>query len=119
MQNTREGNVRFYRGDIVHIGKRDVRGSEQSGNRYGVVVSNAAANRYSPVLEIVLLTTAKKKPIPTHATITSAPLPSIALCEQVISQDRACLKRTGRRCSESEMDEVNRCLAISLGLISW
>lgn len=46
----------FYRGDIFFIAHSPVSGSEQGGHRPGVIVSNDLANRYSPNVEVVFLT---------------------------------------------------------------
>lgn len=53
----------FYRGDIFFIAHSPVSGSEQGGHRPGVIVSNDLANRYSPNVEVVFLTSQEKKPM--------------------------------------------------------
>lgn len=112
--------TKFYRGDIVFVDTPPTVGSEQGGARFGVIVSNAACNHHSPVLELVYLTTKTKQPLPTHVIITSSPRRSTVLCEQVDSVDRRRLRQTGRRCSIQEMQDINRGLTISLGLIeTW
>lgn len=56
--------------------------------------------------------------MPTHVRITSAPRESIALCEQINSVDT---ERIGNYCghlTDKEMSEVDRALAVSLGIDS-
>ena len=50
----------------------------QQGVRPVVVVSNDAANRYSPVVTVVPLTSQRKKPLPTHVVIRDHGLKKIS-----------------------------------------
>ena len=76
-----------------------VGGSIQSGTRPVVIVSNDAANRFSPVITAVPLTSnLHKTALPTHVLLRERGLtsPSLALCEQILSMDKSCLiKRIG------------------------
>ncbi len=91
-------------------------GSEQSGRRPGIVVSNNLANQHSPVVEVVFLTTAHKGRLPTHVKIDSALGPSISLCEQITSVDKSRFGDYIGCLTESEMASVESALAISIGL---
>lgn len=71
------------RGEIYYIRPGEAVGSEQYGGRPGIIVSNDKNNRYSRTVEVVMLTTRQKKPLPTHVHIRSAKYPSTALCEQI------------------------------------
>jgi mRNA interferase MazF len=108
------------RGDIFYIendSERRPSGSEQRFARPGIIVSNDTCNRFSPTIEAVFLTAKTKKPLPTHVQITSALLPSIALCEQITTVAK---KRLGKWCgklTDSEMQAVDKALAISIGLL--
>lgn len=74
------------RGEIYYVRPASVNvGSEQIAGRPAIVVSNDKANQYSPVVEMVYLTTQPKGSLPTHVDITSVERPSIALCEQIHS----------------------------------
>ena len=108
--------MEVYRGDIFYIEDNyRTEGSEQRPGRPALVVSNNTGNYHSDIVSIVWLTTAEKKPLPTHCKILSR-TPSTAICEQVItiSQNRLC--EYIRTATEAEMNEIDRCLMIALGL---
>lgn len=106
---------KYCRGDIFFITDGVYIGSEQNAGRPGVIVSNNIGNKYSPNVEIVFLTTQKKKLMPTHAKVLCK-YPSIALCEniQTISKER--LDNFIRSCTPNEMKNIDLALLYSLGL---
>lgn len=106
------------RGDIYYIRvPLDVIGSEQGGNRPGIVVSNDIGNRHASVVEVVYLTGGyKKKQLPTHVRIQSSPHASTALCEQVYTVHKERLGRCMGHINHMEQAEIDRALRISLGL---
>lgn len=113
-----EGKMEVYRGDIFFVtgsgGK--VTGSEIKQDRPAVVVSNDMANRYSPVVEVVFLTSIDKaKHLPTHAEVICQ-IPSTALCEQVNSVSKSRLATFIRSCTDKEMKAIDHALMVSLGL---
>lgn len=113
-------NMDVLRGDIFYIAKHgytQAQGCEQEAGRPAVIVSNNKANENSRCVSVVFLTTADKKPLPTHCEIV-ARTKSTALCEGVttISKDR--LLDYVRSCTEEEMAKVEECLMIALGLES-
>lgn len=101
------------RGDVWFIEYEKTNGSEQSGYRPAIIVSNDIGNHYSPVVEVVWLTTADKKPLPTHICIRN----STALCEQITTIDKKRLTDFKFCCTDEEMMNVNRGLMISLGIV--
>ena len=105
------------RGDIHYIqDTKNSTGSEQRAGRPAVIVSNNAGNTYSPVVEVVFLTTKPKADLPTHVTIRGAVKTSTVLCEQITS---IAIERVGDyigTVSDSEMDRINNALLISLDL---
>ena len=107
------GNIYF-----ISVDDRKVRGCEQKGYRPGIIVSNNFANKNSPVVTAVFLTSKPKKSLPIHAEITSVPdlKNSTALCEQVccVSKDR--VQRYIGKISQREMLQVERGLSLQLGL---
>ena len=107
------------RGDIFCIKNDDnAVGFEQKKTRPAIIVSNNANNRASGVVEIVYLTTSQKhRPLPTHIRVRGY-VPSIALCEQVVTVDVSRLMERIGSCSYDEMEAVNCGLAVSLGLKS-
>ena len=84
-----------------------------------VVVSNDKANTYSPVISVVPLTSQNKKNIPTHVPFHTEGLAkqSTALCEQILTVDRANLgKRIGYVADYLVQDRIDRALRIQLNL---
>lgn len=110
-------NQTIRRGDIYYIiSNYAEEGSEQRSGRPAIIVSNDFANEFSEVVEVVYLTTRNKTTLPTHCDINSSLRKSTALCEQIAS---VCKNRLGTHvgvCSDEEIEQINRCLAISLGL---
>ena len=92
------------RGDIFYIKNDDnAVGFEQKKTRPAIIVSNNANNRASGVVEIVYLTTSQKhRPLPTHIRVRGY-VPSIALCEQVVTVDVSRLMERIGCCSYDEM----------------
>ena len=52
---------RVYRGEIYYINETEGTGSEQTGGRPGIIISNDIGNEHSPVVIIVYLTTQERK----------------------------------------------------------
>lgn len=105
------------RGDIWYIGNGyPAVGSEQRPGRPAVVVSNQQNNRYGEVVEVIYLTTAPKRDLPTHVTIRSSGRVSTALCEQISTVS---VERLGNYCghvSDSELTAIENAMLISLGI---
>lgn len=106
----------IYRGEIYHIHETEVHGSEQSGGRPGIIISNDIGNKYAPVVIVVYLTTQEKKPLPTHVKINTICKPSIALCEQI---ETVCKARIGKyigQITEEEQKHLDQALGVSIGI---
>lgn len=90
----------------------------QSGIRPVIVVSNNTANKYSPLISVVPLTsTLKRVDIPTHAVIHSLGLVSMVLCEQVMTIDKARLKeRMGAVEHQHERMAIRHGMQVQLDL---
>ena len=104
------------RGQLWYI-DRNQDGILQNGRRPWIIVSNDIANHYSPFVTVVPLTTACKKPLPTHCQITSSSRLSIALCEQMQIITRESLLEYAGELTWEEMRRVNTCLLIQLGIL--
>ena len=107
------------RGEIYYINNEanaSSVGSEQTNNRPAIIVSNDVGNKHSGIVEIVYLTTQPKKHLPTHVDIYTTTEPSTALCEQITTVSKFRLDRYINECSQQEMEDIDRALAISLGL---
>lgn len=107
----------IFRGEIYYVYPSGGGvGSEQSAGRPAIVVSNDKANQYSPVIEMVYLTTQPKNSLPTHVDILSALSPSIALCEQIHSVSKSRLGGFIAKCTDGEMAMIDGALCVSLGI---
>lgn len=104
------------RGDIYYIDKEPVYGSEQQGGRPGIIVSNNVGNIESDIVQVVYITTQPKNDLPTHVTIYSARQISTALCEQVWPVSQSRVGNYVGSVTADEMSEVERAIAIGLGL---
>lgn len=91
-------------------------GCVQRPGRPGVVVSNDLNNINSYLIEIIYLTTAPKKDLPTHCTIRSAEQKSTALCEQITTVDLEQIGDYIGTCTSEEMAQIDICMTISLGI---
>ena len=105
----------IYRGDIFYITQGSYVGSEQKSGRPGIIVSNDLANKHSPNVEVVFLTSQEKKALPTHVEVI-ARVPSIALCENIQTVSKERLSDFIRSCTTSEMKAVDNALLCSLGI---
>lgn len=109
-------DIWVHRGNIFWVDFNFSTGSEQAGFRPCVIVSNEIANKHSPTVTAVPLTTRQKKPLPTHAIIHATGYTSTALCEQVLSVSKERLQNYIGSCTEQEMRDIDDCLLAQLGL---
>lgn len=105
----------YYRGDIFFITSAPVAGSMNGGCRPAVIASNDTANKYSPQVEVVFLTTQEKKPMPTHVPVMCK-VPSTALCENIQTVSKERIDGFVRSCTAEEMKKIDTALLCSLGL---
>lgn len=113
------GKFVIERGDIFYITKAPVStGSEQIAGRPGIIVSNNENNAHSTTVEVVYCTTKEKPFLPTHTTVLSTPYESTVLCEQVTTVSVNRLGDYIGKCNTSEMENIDRCLLVSMGLSS-
>lgn len=112
----RDRPIEIFRGDIFYVESiGNCYGSEQRANRPGIVVSNDLANKHSPNVEMVFLTSQEKKPLPTHVEVI-AKVPSIALCENIQTVSKERLSDFIKSCTTTEMKKIDEALLISLGM---
>lgn len=104
------------RGDIWYVDKSYYTGSEQAPGRPAVIVSNDKNNANSDTVEVVYLTTAPKKDLPTHVVIRSSPKESVAICEQVTTVSTERIGNYKGRVSDSEMMNIEIALMVSLDI---
>lgn len=93
-------------------------GSVQDGYRPVIVVQNNKGNAFSPTVQVIPLTTRKKKELPMHTKVKGYGLErdSVALIEQIQTISKKNLHRY-IGCADGEtMKKIDNCLAIQLGL---
>ena len=108
------------RGDIwmIDLGKLH-NGSIQDGYRPCVIIQNNIGNKYSPCIIVCPLTSRGKKSMPTHVNVgieDGLTFESIVLCEQMQTRCKTEIKTFICHLNDKKMDEVNKALAISIGL---
>ena len=88
------------------------------GGRPAVIVSNDKNNAKSNTVEVVYMTTKPKTDLPTHVYIESALRPSTLLCEQISTVSEERIGEWIGELTESEVEDLDVALAISLGMKS-
>ena len=109
------------RGDIVYIDLEKLHnGSIQDGYRPCVIIQNNIGNKHSPCVIVCPLTSRGKKSMPTHVDVgieDGLYSDSVVLCEQIQTRCKSEIKtRAILHLSDSKMEEINKALAISIGL---
>ena len=112
------------RGEIYYADLSPVVGSEQGGMRPVLIVQNDVGNRYSPTVIAAAITSQQNKArLPTHIEIEARTYGlsknSVVLLEQMRTLDKRRLKEKMGHLDESIMAEVNRAIAVSVGLGDW
>lgn len=118
-----EGTVEIKRGDIIIVDLGQHETSVQSGIRPCVVMSNDLANRHSPVITVVPLTSKirKKQYLPTHVFLnsyknTGLGCHSLALCEQITSVAFSDVLEVAGRVSGRKLAEIGHAVKVQCGL---
>lgn len=114
------GNIR--QGDVWFVEAAPVPGGGTVGNeiwsgRPGIVVSNDVINERSGVVQIVYLTSHKRR----YANVTHVPVyanhqKNIAVCNQVTNVDTSRLTNHLGRITQNELQEIQNGISFSLGL---
>lgn len=118
METVRNWDVR--RGDIWQVDLGDNTGSEQSGKRPVIIISNNIGNRYSPTYIGISMTSQPKKSLPTHGVVPAGnnglSSDSTFLAEQITTFDKSkMLYRRGQLTSD-QIAEMDAALCISIGI---
>lgn len=109
------------RGELYIADLDPVVGSEQGGLRPVLVVQNDMGNRYSPTVVVLAVTSQLQKArLPTHVQVPAAghglQKDSIILAEQLRTLDKRRLQERIGRLTPEYMAQVERALAVELGL---
>lgn len=116
--------MKIKRGDIFYVNLGDTQGksSVQTGIRPALIVSNDKCNEFSPILLVAPFTSKiKRTDLPIHIKLTKdkengLEFNSVVLLEQLRAVDRTkILSKIGSIC-DSDLENVNKGLEISLGL---
>jgi len=110
------------RGELYFADLSPVIGSEQGGVRPVLVVQNDVGNKYSPtVIAAAITSKLNKAKLPTHIEISSKEYglekDSVILLEQIRTIDKTRLKEKIGELNEFKMNQVNKAMMISLGVI--
>lgn len=109
------------RGDIYRAELDPIIGSEQSGTRPVLIISNDTGNRFSPTVIIAPITSriSAKPKLPTHTLVEDfegLDKVSIILSEQIRTIDKQRLGEYLGTLDRRFLLKVNKALAVSLGL---
>ena len=109
------------RGEVYIASLDPVVGSEQGGRRPVVIIQNDAGNLHAPTVIVIPVTASTRKPpLPTHAAIPAGDgglsRPSIALCEQLRTLEKARLGRRLGAVSLRTLHSIERALRVSLDI---
>ena len=110
------------RGELYFADLSPVVGSEQGGIRPVLVVQNDIGNKYSPtVIAAAITSKLDKAKLPTHIELSSKEYglekDSVVLLEQIRTIDKTRLKERIGRLNTFKMNQVNKAMMISLGVI--
>lgn len=109
-------NKKIIRGAIFYADLDPIVGCEQNGIRPVLIIQNDIGNKYSSTVIIAPISTKKKLNLPTHILINELRSNSIIMLEQIRVIDKKRLYEFVDMLTESEMQEVDQAIAISLGL---
>lgn len=115
MRDIRQGDVWFVEAAPVPGGGSI--GNEMWSGRPGVVVSNDTINKRSGVVQIVYLTSSKRRHINvTHVPVCANNQQSVAVCNQVTNIDTSRLTNYIGHITGHELQEIQNGIAFTLGL---
>lgn len=109
------------RGEMYYADLDPVVGSEQGGVRPVLIIQNNVGNRYSPTVIVAIISgrTSTKAKMPTHYLVkgyVGLKRESIILLEQIRTIDKQRLQNCIGQLKENDMEQINKCLGVSLGL---
>lgn len=112
---------KILRGELYFADLSPVIGSEQGGCRPVLIIQNDVGNRFSATVIIAALSgqVHTKSCLPTHHIIRGYPglkEDSVILLEQIRTIDKKRLRNYVGILNKNDMEEVNRCLSVSLDL---
>lgn len=113
-------NYEIKKGDVYYASLNPIIGSEQDGERPVVVVQNNLANKHSPTIIVVPITTVlKKMELPTHIPISKNRFlkkDSMILVEQIRAIDKKRLKAYLGHLKPEQMKLVDNAIVNAVDL---
>ena len=111
MKSIRRGDIYFCRWNPAATG------SEERKDRPVVIVQNDTGNAHAPTAIVAPMTNGRKRRYPTQFDV-AMPTGKIScvLCEQTTTVGKSRLLRRMGQLSELEMQQLDQCLKVSLGL---
>ena len=119
MMSIHETEREIKRGDVYWCEFQYGTGSEQVGTRPVVIVSNDICNETSTIVTVVPLTSSFKRKMPTHTIVRATNKESTALAEQVFTVDKERIGDYINRCTADEMERIEKCLKIQIGVYDF
>lgn len=116
------GELKVNRGDVFLADLGEGIGSEQTGYRPVLVLSNWMCNKYSPTITIAVISSKlDKTKIPTQVPVSAAECgldkDSIVFAEQIRTIDKTRLNKKVATFTEEKMKEVDKAVQIQMGLV--
>lgn len=106
----------YLRGDVYYV-----KGLGYSADcdletwRPAIIISNDVANKFSPNVTVIPLTSREKKPLPTHVCI-ACKAQSTALCESVQTVAKSRIGEYIKHCTNKEMNSIDDAIRSALSL---
>lgn len=107
------------RGEIYMADLGEGKGSIQGGVRPVVIISNAPNNKYSPIVNVLPVTTKLKNNIPVHVNIgveSGLQRNSTILIEQILTVNKFQLTELVGKCTKNTMREIAKAIALQTSL---
>lgn len=107
------------RGEIYYVSKTAVENPNEyviQPGRPAIVVSDTVFNNVQNIVTVVFLTSKPKLTSPAHFITHCGGVTGTALCEEVVTIDKARLGKYVGKLSEREIEQLNNCLRAVFGL---
>lgn len=106
-------NIRW--GEVYWANLGNQFGSVQKGKRPVVIISNPKNNKYSPIVNVLPITSQKKNSIPVHVDIgieCGLEQSSTVLIEQILTIDKRQLIEHIGKCDKNTMIKITRAMVL-------
>ena len=104
------------RGSIFLCSLPDNPGSVEGKERPCIIVSNDKANRFSPVVSVIPITSAKKRDLPVHITLDYLPKASVCLVEQLTVIDKQNIIKYLGQVTNETLEKIKTAIKIQFAI---